>query len=158
MRARLLVAALALWVGGCGDSGLPGPQDLAGADLTGITFDLSGADLIGVDLANGCGMTCNMPFVCCAGLCRNLQNDPSNCGMCGKGCPVGSTFCSGGTCGQPMCFGTVCIGTKFCCGQNCCDIGQICCEVEGPGPSTGPRCHTPVPGEPTCPLGCPLCQ
>jgi hypothetical protein len=32
---------------------------------------------------------------------------------------------------------------------------MLCCEVPGPGPSTGPKCVTPQNG--TCPIGCPLC-
>ncbi len=150
MLQRVLVAAMAIWVGGCGDSGLPAPSDMASDMANSMSGDMAGG--------GGCTMTCGKPFVCCSGQCRNLENDPSNCGGCGAPCPSGMTFCSGGQCGTPTCFGgQACIGTKFCCGQQCCDIGQVCCDVQGPGPSMGPQCHTPVPGEPTCPLGCPLC-
>jgi hypothetical protein len=153
-----------LVVAGCESTSLPGGEDLAGADLTGA--DLRGADLSGADLAGaadmaggGCNMSCDPQFfTCCNGQCRNLQNDPDNCGKCGMVCGAGTRFCSAAKCGPVACGGQVCIGTTFCCGQFCCPIGQICCDVEGPGPSAGPRCHTPMPGESTCPLGCPACQ
>jgi hypothetical protein len=104
------------------------------------------------------GVTCGFGTTCCAGQCRNLANDPYNCGSCGTVCPGPHPFCSG-TCGQPPCFGSEPpLPGSFCCGQTACKDGQFCCEVQGPGPSIGPTCYTPTATQATCPIGCLLCQ
>jgi hypothetical protein len=91
---------------------------------------------------------------CCAGHCANLQNDPLNCGTCGKKCDPG-TYCGGGQCVTPPCQAT-CGGAAQCCGTTCCATGEICCDTQGPV-ATGPACTAPVNG--TCPMGCaPLCK
>ena len=118
-----------------------------------------GADLAASpDLAGGCLATCAPPFMCCGDTCVNTQNDPNHCGDCVTICPDRMRFCGGGNCSAPPCgIGTICLGTDFCCGTNCCAKGQLCCDVQGPGPTTGPSCYTPTSTQPTCPLGCPLC-
>lgn len=104
------------------------------------------------------GVTCAAGTNCCAGECVNLQNDPYNCGACGTSCPGPHPYCSG-TCGPVPCFGAEPPPPgSFCCGQSACKNGQLCCEVQGPGPTGGPTCYTPTALQPTCPIGCPLCQ
>lgn len=102
---------------------------------------------------------CAAGLTCCSGKCVNTANDPFNCGGCNNVCAASPQYCSG-ICGKPPCFGSG--GTPppntFCCGQTFCKVGQLCCDVNGPGPSAGPTCHTPTQAEPTCPVGCPLCQ
>jgi hypothetical protein len=95
---------------------------------------------------------CMMGLECCSGRCVNLLHDPDHCSACGTACPDARPFCAGGSCVETPCFGVTCIGTETCCGNNCCAIGAICCEVDGPGPTGGPDCYVGV-----CPGGCPLC-
>jgi hypothetical protein len=59
-----------------------------------------------------------------------------------------------GVCGSPPCGGTVCTTLQFCCNSQCCNAGEICCDVPGPV-SAGARCVAPVNG--TCPVGCNGC-
>lgn len=104
---------------------------------------------------------CAPPFTCCGQDCVNPLNDPSHCGSCNGVCaspPGSSPYCDYGKCTIPPCWGSICDANSFCCGQTCCKMGQMCCDVQGPGPSSGPICHTPTAMEPTCPMGCPLCQ
>lgn len=95
---------------------------------------------------------CMSGLTCCSGRCANLYNDPKNCSGCGSACPVSAPFCAGGACTEIPCEGTDCVGEQFCCGALCCRPGQICCNVDGPGPSFGPGCYDLF-----CPGGCPLC-
>jgi hypothetical protein len=108
------------------------------------------------------GESCQYPLQCCGATCVNPLNDPFSCGACGAACayPVGgSPYCSYGVCSLPPCVGEVpCPAGTSCCGTSCCAQGQLCCDVQGPGPSGGPSCHWPTAEEPTCPLGCPMCQ
>jgi hypothetical protein len=87
------------------------------------------------------GGACTFGFKCCGNTCVNDRNDPKNCGGCG-------TTCGGMT---PMCSNGTCTGSKC---MPACATNQVCCEVEGPGPSMGPKCYD---GD-TCPVGCPQCQ
>jgi hypothetical protein len=89
---------------------------------------------------------------CCASRCVNFAHDPMHCGGCGNACSAPDSFCNSGTCTTTPCE-TECIGTRVCCGTNCCEMGQICCVVEGPGPVGGPGCYDEF-----CPGGCPLCD
>ncbi|MSP24940.1 MAG: hypothetical protein EXR75_07180 [Myxococcales bacterium] len=104
-----------------------------------------------------CSPACSDGFTCCAGKCRNIENDSTNCGACGTACVEdGAPFCDHGKCGPKPCDANlVCVATKTCCGTNCCDIGMLCCNVPGPI-EQGPTCVAPVDG--TCPLGCPNCD
>jgi hypothetical protein len=110
-------------------------------------------------------------LACCNGACVNTNNDPYRCGGCDKVCPHDKFFCSAGQCGTPPCFsvpppplpdasvpnGPVpigCLSTQTCCGNVCCELGQICCEVNLS--ITTYQCIDPGSGV-TCPVGCPQC-
>jgi hypothetical protein len=167
MLERLALAA-ALACAACNNStGLAPPGGDGGGDLAGG----GGGDLAsggGDDLAGGgsdggggaCGpMSCGAPFMCCGDTCTNPDNDPFHCGGCSNVCTGAHPFCNGGGCAQmPPCPGGLACFTGFCCGDTCCNDGQLCCDVQGPGPSFGPTCYTPTVDQPTCPLGCPLCN
>jgi len=98
-------------------------------------------------------MDCMSGLNCCGGRCVNLLHDPAHCSACGSACPPSTPFCDTGSCTRPPCDpGTVCIGIMLCCGLSCCASHEVCCEVDGPGPSFGPACYDYF-----CPGGCPLC-
>lgn len=97
---------------------------------------------------------CMMGLHCCSGRCVNFHRDPENCGGCGTACRAPSRFCDMGSCTRPPCdSGTYCTGITFCCGENCCEMAQICCIVETAGPWGGPECYDDF-----CPGGCPMCD
>lgn len=50
--------------------------------------------------ASTCATTCDLALTRCAGTCRNLLTDITNCGACGMSCGAGQT-CSAGHCVQP---------------------------------------------------------
>src|SRR5688572_18332160 len=50
-----------------------------------------------------CAVACTTGRNCCGGGCVNLQNDPFNCGVCGRRCEGGTPFCGDGTCQQTPC-------------------------------------------------------
>jgi hypothetical protein len=52
----------------------------------------------------------------------------------------------------------ICLGTQYCCGNQCCQLGFLCCDVPGPGPAGRLTCVNPADSKGTCPIGCPLCQ
>lgn len=86
------------------------------------------------------GTACGTGEICCqspAG-CRDLQTDPSDCGACGRSCPIGF-FCSAGQC---QCSGDfecnaggagTCAAGQCVCGGITCAKGQRC----QPGGSCG---------------------
>jgi hypothetical protein len=106
------------------------------------------------------GIRCTVGRTCCGGGCANVNNDPMNCGMCGKRCEGPTNLCSGGKCVAPTCSPNVelCAPNSFCCGSACCAPGDLCCEHDGPVSGGPPSCFTPTKDQPTCPQGCaPLC-
>ena len=130
--------------------------DLAGADLTGAPFDLAG-DAAAQD-AGVCSPACGPGFLCCNSVCINPANDIFNCGVCGKSCTGAHPYCDNGTCAtDPPCNSVSCL-VGFCCGNLCCTDTELCCDVNGPGPISGPRCFDPQLSGGTCPGGCPACQ
>ncbi len=170
MRTRTLL--LGVWVLGCGDdattSGGGGTGATTGANATSASGQTSTSSAgttasattgsTGSSSSTGggapCEPPCGMGFDCCDGACVNQANDILNCGGCGVVCMQGQPFCDNGTCGDPPCDGQVCIGTTFCCGANCCDLGLLCCVVQQGGPTGAPECHAPT-DEGTCPPGTP---
>jgi hypothetical protein len=133
---------------GSGGAGTTGTTGSGGAGGNSSTTTTTGT--------GGCAPACEPGFTCCAGACVNLANDIKNCGACGQACLADPPFCASGTCADPPCDAVVvCSGAQFCCGATCCDEGTLCCDVQGPGPSGGPKCVAPENG--TCPLGCPTC-
>jgi hypothetical protein len=140
-----------------GGSGGSGTSTGGTGTSTGGTGGLGGGG--GTGGVNSCEPACSFGLTCCDGRCVNTANDIVNCGGCGKTCGGLNPHCLGSQCGVPICFDVVaCIGEQVCCGSECCggETGKICCDVPGPGPSSGPRCVEPVDG--TCPIGCPGCQ
>jgi hypothetical protein len=147
--ATLLLAVVL----GCG-GGPDGGAGTAGSG-NGGSGGAAGAGGTGV-----CALACTTGRNCCGGGCVNLQNDPFNCGMCGRRCEGNTPYCGDGTCQQPPCDSQteLCAPNSICCGSTCCAVGDICCDRQGPIP-TAPSCFTPTAAAPTCPQGCaPLCM
>ncbi len=112
-----------------------------------------GAGDAGGDSNVACSPACGFGRQCCNGVCKNVDNDPTNCGGCGMRCSGSTPYCDG-TCKAIPCGrdgGTCSNGS--CCGSDCCAPGQLCCKSEGPQ-SGPPACHTPTAQDPTCPQGC----
>jgi hypothetical protein len=151
--------------GAAGTTGSAGTMGNAGSGASGRggttgTAGGGGAGSGGSDGTNRCAaVTCSTARMCCDGACVNLQNDPFNCGGCGKVCQGDLSFCGGGTCQRPECSATIdCATNTTCCGNSCCTTGQLCCAVEGPVGGLAPTCYTPTKDQPSCPQGCaPLC-
>ena len=143
---------------GSGSGAMGGASGTLGAaGRAGVGGAIGAAGALGTaGTGGGCTPACPFGLTCCSGKCVNTTNDINHCGACGNRCTGTRPFCNGQQCSTPPCEGVGCIGMKFCCGTACCDEGALCCEVQGPGPSSGPRCYAPVDG--TCPIGCPLCQ
>ena len=101
-----------------------------------------------------CAALCTVGRTCCGGACVNVQNDPRNCGVCGKSCGGNTPYCGDGTCQAAPCGPlTDCFSAASCCGNSCCAVGDICCQDQGPI-SVAPKCFNPTAAEPTCPQGC----
>jgi Chaperone of endosialidase/Stigma-specific protein, Stig1 len=156
---QLVIAALFALVWRCGGEA-PTPS---GGDAS-----LEGSD----SSTGGCSQACdfsNSGLTCCNGQCRNLHNDPRNCGGCGVTCSDTAPFC-GGHCEEQPCdrsnvpsltpaapLGDVAAcDAKSCCGSYCCSPGQICCALSANPQGIG--CYTLQPGENSCPVGCPECR
>jgi hypothetical protein len=91
---------------------------------------------------------------CCDGTCRDIGNDPDNCGECGQRCAGAKPYCHFGKCEPTPCDTSCDAGS--CCGAQCCGAGETCCDLGGPfGPM--PRCTTLADGG-TCPFACYDCM
>jgi len=160
MNSTLSATIVSLLLVGCGGDTGTNPTSDAGAGGGQATGGNAGAGggsgtggVAGTGGGGACTPACGMARNCCTDHCVNLQNDPLNCGTCGKQCGAG-TYCTGGQCVTPPCQ-TTCSGGSTCCDATCCTAGQLCCDPQGPL-DRGPVCTTPVNG--TCPMGCaPLC-
>ena len=104
-----------------------------------------------------CTPACDQFTKCCNSACINPNNDPLNCGGCGISCTGDTSYCDNGQCEKPPCSSgaPVCDSTQFCCAEQCCNAGQICCNFAGPQDYTA--CFTPTSTSPTCPVGCGGC-
>jgi hypothetical protein len=150
----LLLAALV----GCGGTIETGAGGAAGTTsaASAMTTSSSGMSASTTTSSSSGGCPCSLGFTCCNGVCVNTANDIHNCGACNVGCMGVPPFCDQGKCGSPPCSGPACSPGGFCCGAACCNAGELCCDVQGPGPTQGPKCTPPENG--TCPKGCPACQ
>ncbi len=146
--------------GAAGAGGMPGSGGRGGVPAAGGAGGIAGAagGAGGRDAGSPCDGGCGSGRACCEGRCVNLENDPTNCGACGKRCEPARPVCAKKACDKAPCSGgTTCAGTAFCCAKSCCPIGELCCIVAGPA-ADNVICHKPTVAEPTCPQGCaPLC-
>ena len=138
---RNLSWILGLVLVACGGTPTP-PIDGGGNDGT-VSDSGGGVDGAGSDSGGGpCDAgACGFGLTCCGNKCVNQNNDPQNCGMCGNKCTGGKPMCQGGQCAASACMPM-------------CTASQVCCIVDGPGPTQPPKCYD---GD-TCPVGCPLCN
>ncbi|HRG97481.1 MAG TPA: tail fiber domain-containing protein, partial [Polyangiaceae bacterium] len=120
--------------------------------------DASSSDAASAD-AGACSPACGLGRLCCGGVCVNPDNDPGNCGACGRTCSGATPFCDGTCRAAPCSLADDACGAVggSCCGSSCCAAGSICCKTEGPL-ATPPVCFTPSDAQKTCPQGCaPMC-
>jgi hypothetical protein len=90
----------------------------------------------------GLGRLCPDPAaqVCCAGSCRELRSDPTNCGACGVTCGPDQR------CVMARCLGGACPGGcamgQACCGDRCADVlnDPANCGMCGNACPAGTRC------------------
>jgi hypothetical protein len=112
------------------------------------------------------GKICSAGDNCCATGCAHLDDDPANCGVCGKTCAPGET-CAGGHC---LCASSVCTTGQECCGGTCvaddvmncgacgiiCMPGEMCtgtaCQCMGGRACVGSELCCPAAG--SAPGGC----
>lgn len=156
MRSAWWVVALLLL--GCGGESDDGGSNTGGSGgATGGSSGSGGASGGAGGSGGSSGACGNCDFQCCGTACINTGNDIKNCGGCGTVCPGNTPYCDHGVCkDKPPCeTGTNCIGTATCCGNKCCAVGEICCDVPGPLGTPLPTCNQPVDG--TCPKGCTSC-
>jgi hypothetical protein len=158
--AQTSLLVLATACSGRSGANLGARGDASVGDDGSQTGDTGGADTGGDDGSSsdaaspGDATSCGPGFTLCNGYCVNAGNDILNCGMCGKTCTDTNPYCNNGLCTTAPCTGGNCGSTEFCCGTECCTVGQLCCDVPS-NIATFPKCTTPVNG--TCPVGCPLC-
>jgi hypothetical protein len=134
-----------------------GTTNGSSASSTSTGSSTSSSASTGASSGGNCNPSTCMPgFICCGGGCVNPQNDILNCGNCTIKCTGPHPYCDKGTCAAlPPCSGTLCPSPEFCCGDKCCNPGELCCDVPGPVALPFPQCTTPVNG--TCPGGCTAC-
>jgi len=141
---------------GAGGGGTAGGS---GAGTGGVGGQAGAGGASGAGGGGPCTLACTTGRACCGNACVNLQNDPMNCGACGKRCAGSTSLCDGGNCVQPPCNSTApCPSGGACCGSSCCAPGDLCCAPQGPVAGGPPSCFTPTADQKTCPQGCaPLC-
>jgi hypothetical protein len=142
-------------VGSGGSTGLGGAIGIGGRTGSGGAIGSGGATGAGGN--NGSCGNCAGSLKCCGDQCLDLGSDQFNCGSCGNRCPSDKPFCGAGLCGSVPCGDKIypahtCQAGSFCCGRDCCQPNQICCDVFGS--IEIPGCYTPTAQKPTCPIGC----
>jgi hypothetical protein len=73
----------------------------------------------------GCTTSCSLGLTLCGNTCKDVSNDPQNCGSCGNACPVPAN--SSATCSNRVC-GFLCNPGYSQCGNACCPSGSTCCS------------------------------
>jgi hypothetical protein len=142
--------------GGSSTGGVTGTGGAATGGSGGGTGGAATGGAPGGGAGGACAEDCEPTGLsCCDGKCVNADNDPKNCGGCGRTCTDATPYCNLGKCEVPQCIDpeTNCQAGPTCCGAGCCGDGQICCLM-----MVGPwftECVDPVGG--TCPIGCPNC-
>lgn len=126
------------------------------------TADADGPDTAIVDTAiadtgpaaGDAGCTANpdcLPgYACCGGVCKSLNEDPTNCGSCGSTCPttLGTPKCTAGKCGYATCPAGLgdCDGSGMCATtltdniSHCGACGNACTVANGTPACTGTTC------------------
>ena len=135
--------------GAGGASGSGGETGSGGASGSGGKTGSGGA-------SGSCGK-CAGSLKCCGDQCLDLGSNQFNCGSCGNRCPADKPFCAAGVCGPVPCGDQIypahtCQAGSFCCGRDCCQPNQICCDISGS--LDFPGCYTPTADKPSCPIGC----
>jgi len=134
-------------------AGMGGSAAGMGGSAAGMGGAVAGAAGSGAPAGGGtCGPSCG--YTCCGTECANTNNDINNCGMCGNVCTGPAPFCNNGKCEQAPCQGVTCTGNATCCETECCNEGELCCNVNAGASRTG--CF-PATDKGTCPLGCAQC-
>ena len=83
----------------------------SGSDGGGGALDGSGDAALDPDADGGGGGGCVAPLVYCGNACVDLDNDPMNCGSCGKVCP--SNSCANGMCQGNAAGHVIAVGHDF---------------------------------------------
>jgi hypothetical protein len=77
--------------------------------------------------AEECAEECAPGRTCCGDVCVDTRIDPFNCGKCGYQCPDEMPVCAGGCVPKSSCGASCNSGEQFCCGNQCCNNGEVCC-------------------------------
>jgi hypothetical protein len=130
-RAILLVAALA--AGGCNDW-----DSLLQVSASGPRPTFADAGV------------CPSGQVACSSGCTSIQNDPNNCGSCGRKC---QGQCQNGSCNDQVgCMG--CPPTALCCNNSCIQRDNANCTACGAGCPNGQQCQVDGAGVAQCSSTC----
>lgn len=105
----------------------------------------------------GCRLPSGRRGRLCSGVCRDIKNDPKNCGTCGRVCGNG-TFCCNGWCADPAHNAPGCYPPSLFCGGICtspyddptncgaCDVrcgaNQDCCSGQCLSQGTEQNCES----------------
>lgn len=127
-------------VNNCGDCGNTCDSTAANACVNG-------------QCACGTNAACTGGKTCCSNSCKDLLNDPYNCGTCGRACGIGLACVNG----QCMCGSEACDASESCCGNYCADLNNDStnCGECGTNCGTGNGCSQ---GDCTCGTSGQVCR